>query len=97
MAEILPEVDTSARIKVIGVGGGGGSAVNRMIEARLQGVEFVVINTDAQALVHAKASSKIHIGRDTTRGLGAGADPEVGRKAAEESEKEIYEAVYYPW
>jgi cell division protein FtsZ len=93
MAEILPEVDTSARIKVIGVGGGGNSAVNRMIQARLLGVEFVTINTDAQALLHAKAGSKIHIGRETTRGLGAGADPEVGRRAAEESEKEIYEAV----
>ena len=93
MAEILPEVDTSARIKVIGVGGGGGSAINRMIDAKMLGVEFAVINTDAQALVHARAPHKIHIGRETTRGLGAGADPEVGRKAAEESEKEIYEAV----
>lgn len=93
MAEIMPDVDTSARIKVIGVGGGGNSAVNRMIESKLQGVEFVVINTDAQALLHAKAQGKIHIGRETTRGLGAGADPEVGRRAAEESEKEIYEAV----
>jgi cell division protein FtsZ len=93
MAEILPEVDTSARIKVIGCGGGGGSALNRMIDAKMQGVEFVVINTDAQALLHSKAPQKIHIGRETTRGLGAGADPEVGRKAAEESEKEIYEAV----
>jgi cell division protein FtsZ len=93
MAEIMPDVDTSARIKVIGVGGGGNSAVNRMIESKLQGVEFVVINTDAQALLHAKAPSRIHIGRETTRGLGAGADPEVGRRAAEESEKEIYEAV----
>ena len=93
MAEILPEVDTSARIKVIGVGGGGNSAVNRMINAKMQGVEVVVINTDAQALVHSHAKNKIHIGRETTRGLGAGADPEVGRRAAEESEKEIYEAV----
>ncbi len=93
MAEILPDVDTSARIKVIGCGGGGGSALNRMIDAKMQGVEFVVINTDAQALLHSKAPQKIHIGRETTRGLGAGADPEVGRKAAEESEKEIYEAV----
>jgi cell division protein FtsZ len=93
MAEILPEVDTSARIKVIGVGGGGGSALNRMIEAKMVGVDFVVINTDAQALLHSKAKTKIHIGRETTRGLGAGADPEVGRKAAEESEKELYEAV----
>jgi cell division protein FtsZ len=93
MAEILPEVDTSARIKVIGCGGGGGSALNRMIDAKMQGVEFVVINTDAQALLHSRAPQKIHIGRETTRGLGAGADPEVGRKAAEESEKDIYEAV----
>lgn len=93
MAEIMPEVDTSARIKVIGVGGGGGSAINRMIDAKMKGVEFSVINTDAQALVHSKAPSKVHIGRETTRGLGAGADPEVGRKAAEESEQEIYEAV----
>lgn len=93
MAEILPEVDTSARIKVIGVGGGGGSAVNRMIDSNMHGVEFVVVNTDAQALLHSKAQEKIHIGRETTRGLGAGADPEVGRKAAEESEAEIYEAV----
>ncbi len=93
MAEILPEVDTSARIKVIGVGGGGNSAVNRMIDAKMLGVEFVVINTDAQALLHSRAKYKIHIGRETTRGLGAGADPDVGRRAAEESEKEIYEAV----
>ncbi|QQR53136.1 cell division protein FtsZ [bacterium] len=93
MAEILPEVDTSARIKVIGVGGGGGSALNRMIDAKMQGVEFVVVNTDAQALLHSKAKHKIHIGRDTTRGLGAGADPEVGRQAAEESETELKEAV----
>lgn len=93
MAEILPEVDTSARIKVLGVGGGGGSAINRMIDSQMTGVEFAVINTDAQALLHSNAANKIHIGRETTRGLGAGADPEVGRRAAEESEKEIYEAV----
>ena len=93
MAEILPEVDTSARIRVIGVGGGGNQAVNRMIQAKLQGIEFVAMNTDAQALLHSHAPSKIHIGRETTRGLGAGADPEVGRRAAEESEKEIFEAL----
>src|ERR1700683_3308639 len=92
MAEILPEVDTSARIKVLGCGGGGGSAINRMIEAKMQGVELVVIYTDAQALLHSKAAQKVHIGRETTRGLGAGADPEVGRKAAEESEKGLDEA-----
>lgn len=93
MAEILPEVDTSARIKVLGIGGGGGAAVERMLKAQVQGIEFAVINTDAQALLHSHAPHKIHIGREATRGLGAGADPEVGRKAAEESEKEIYEAV----
>ena len=93
MAEIVPEVDTSARIRVIGAGGGGTSAVNRMIEAKLPGIEFVAINTDAQALLHSKAPVKVHIGRETTRGLGAGADPDVGRRAAEESEKEIFEAV----
>ncbi len=91
MAEILPEVETFARIKVIGVGGGGGAAVERMIKSKVQGIEFIAVNTDAQALHFSHATRKVHIGRETTRGLGAGADPEVGRKAAEESEKEIYE------
>src|SRR5438309_11455251 len=91
MAEILPEVETFARIKVIGVGGGGGAAVERMIKSKVQGIEFVAINTDAQALHYSHASRKLHIGKQTTRGLGAGADPEVGRKAAEESESEISE------
>lgn len=93
MAEILPEIQTFARIKVIGVGGGGGAAVERMIKSKLQGIEFVAVNTDAQALHYSHAPMKVHIGRETTRGLGAGADPEVGRKAAEESEKEIYEMI----
>lgn len=93
MAEILPEVDTSARIRVLGIGGGGTSAVERMIRSQLTGIEFVVINTDAQALLHSHAPRKIHIGQQTTRGLGAGADPEVGRRAAEESEKDVQEAV----
>lgn len=91
MAEILPEVETFARIKVIGVGGGGGAAVDRMIKSKVSGIEFVAVNTDAQALHYSSASRKVHIGRQTTRGLGAGADPAVGRKAAEESEAEIYE------
>lgn len=91
MAEVLPEVETFARIKVIGVGGGGGAAVERMIKSKVQGIEFVAVNTDAQALHFSHAPRKVHIGRETTRGLGAGADPEVGRKAAEESEKEIYD------
>jgi cell division protein FtsZ len=93
MAEILPEVDTSARIKVLGIGGGGGAAVERMLKSQLKGIDFAVINTDAQALLHSHAPSKIHIGAEATRGLGAGADPEVGKRAAEESEKDIYEAV----
>lgn len=93
MAEILPEIETFARIKVVGVGGGGGASVNRMIKAKLQGVEFVAVNTDAQALHNSHAPRKVHIGKTTTRGLGAGADPEVGRRAAEESESEIYEAL----
>ncbi len=91
MAEILPEVETFARIKVVGVGGGGGAAVERMIAAGVKGIEFIAINTDAQALHYSHATRKVHIGQQTTRGLGAGADPEVGRRAAEESEKEIAE------
>lgn len=89
MAEILPEVETFARIKVVGIGGGGGAAVERMIAGKVQGIEFVAINTDAQALHYSHATRKVHIGQQTTRGLGSGADPEVGRRAAEESEKEI--------
>lgn len=91
MAEIVPEVQTFARIKVIGVGGAGGAAIERMIKSKVQGVEFIVVNTDAQALHYSSAPRKVHIGKETTRGLGAGADPAVGRKAAEESEADIYE------
>ncbi len=93
MPLVAPEVETFARIKVIGVGGAGGAAVNRMVEAGVQGVEFIVVNTDAQALHHSKASKKIHIGKDTTRGLGAGAEPTVGESAAEESVDDIRAAV----
>jgi len=93
MPQVTPAVETFARIKVIGVGGAGGAAVNRMVEAGIEGVEFVAINTDAQALHHSKAHTKIHIGKDTTRGLGAGADPKVGQRAAEESQDEIKKAV----
>ncbi|HBT20105.1 MAG TPA: cell division protein FtsZ [Peptococcaceae bacterium] len=78
-----------AKIKVVGVGGGGSNAVNRMIEANLQGVEFICINTDVQALRLSKAENRLQIGAKLTRGLGAGADPEIGRKAAEESKEEI--------
>lgn len=82
-----------AVIKVVGVGGGGVNAVNRMIESDLRGVEFVAVNTDAQQLLISEAHVKLDIGRETTRGLGAGADPEVGRRAAEEHEDEIEAAL----
>jgi cell division protein FtsZ len=90
---VEPEIETFARIKVVGVGGAGGAAVNRMIEAGIEGVEFIVINTDAQALHHAKAPVKIHIGKDATRGLGAGAEPAIGEKAAIESREDIKHAL----
>ncbi|MFH1171828.1 MAG: cell division protein FtsZ [bacterium] len=84
--EIKPAIETFAKIKVVGIGGSGGSAINRMIESRIRGVEFIAVNTDAQALHHNQAPVKIHIGETTTRGLGAGMDPELGSKAAEESQ-----------
>ncbi len=86
-------VESFARIKVIGVGGGGQNAVNRMIEEGIQGVEFISCNTDAQALTLSKATVRIRLGDKLTRGLGAGGDPEVGRKAAEESADELYAAL----
>ena len=82
-----------AIIKVVGVGGGGVNAVNRMIEAGLRGVEFIAINTDAQALLMSDADVKLDIGRDLTRGLGAGADPDKGRQAAEDHGDEIEEVL----
>src|SRR5215210_1055968 len=78
----------NARMKVVGVGGGGGNAVNRMIEEHLEGVEFISVNTDAQALTNSKADVKIQIGKKLTRGLGAGARPEIGRQAIEENRDE---------
>ncbi len=86
-------VDTFAVIKVIGIGGSGNSAINRMISSKLKGVDFIAINTDAQALAHSEAPTKIQIGKETTRGLGSGADPEIGRKAIEENKEEIYEVL----
>ena len=84
------QAETFARIKVIGVGGGGSNAVNRMIEEGIQGVEFIAVNTDAQALLLSKAPMRVRLGDKITRGLGAGGDPEVGRKAAEESADDLY-------
>ena len=89
MAEIKPEIETFAKIKVVGVGGSGGSAINRMVRSKIRGVEFLAINTDVQALHHSAASNKLHVGKMTTRGLGAGMDPELGQKAAEESQNDI--------
>jgi cell division protein FtsZ len=90
---VEPAIETFAQIKVIGVGGAGGAAINRMVDAGIENVEFIAINADAQALHHSKAHKKIHIGKDATRGLGAGADPSVGEKAAEESSEEIRQAI----
>ncbi len=93
MAEIKPPVETFARIKVVGVGGSGNNAIERMIESKIKGVEFVAINTDAQALHHNRASEKVHIGKNLTKGLGAGMNPDVGRQAAEENRDEIQEVL----
>jgi cell division protein FtsZ len=90
---VEPAIETFAKIKVVGVGGAGGAAINRMVEAGIEGVEFIAVNTDAQALHYSKADIKIHIGKDATRGLGAGADPTVGQQAAEESSEEIRKAL----
>lgn len=94
MPEIKPEeVQTFAKIKVVGIGGAGGSAVNRMKDVGLNNIEFIAMNTDAQALYNSKADTKIHLGKETTNGLGAGADPIVGETAANESREEIQEAL----
>lgn len=91
--EVTPEITPVANIKVLGVGGGGGNAVNRMIKSGLKGIDFISINTDAQALYHSDAPTKINIGKATTRGLGAGSNPDLGRQAAEESIDEIKDAI----
>lgn len=87
------DIDQNAQIKVVGVGGGGNNAVNRMIDSGLRGVEFISVNTDKQALYLSKAGQKIQLGDKLTRGLGAGANPEIGEKAAEESREEIVQAL----
>jgi cell division protein FtsZ len=93
MAEIKPPVETFARIKVVGVGGSGGNAISRMMETKLKGVEFVAINTDSQDLHQNKATEKVHIGKNLTKGLGAGMNPDIGRQAAEENRDEIQEVL----
>ncbi len=89
MAKVNPEIESFARIKVIGIGGSGKGALNHMINSKLQGVEFVAMNTDTQDLHHSLADKKIHIGKNLTKGLGAGMDPEVGKRSAEETREEI--------
>lgn len=91
--EVKPKIETFARIKVLGIGGSGTSAVNRMSELGIRGVEFISINTDSQALHNNKADKKVHIGKSVTKGLGSGMNPELGRQAAEESIEELEEVV----
>ena len=93
MPQVKPEVETFARIKVIGVGGSGKNAINHMINSKVKGVDFLAINTDAQDLHHSLTKKKIHIGKNLTHGLGAGMNPEVGKRAAEETREEIQEAL----
>ena len=93
MPPVEPELSGRARIKVIGVGGAGNNAVNRMIDAGISSAEYIAVNTDAQILSCSKAKTKIQIGAHLTKGLGAGADPEIGRAAAEESKEELVKAV----
>ncbi|MBI5794570.1 cell division protein FtsZ [Candidatus Uhrbacteria bacterium] len=93
MAQVKPEIETFAKIKVVGIGGGGSAAVHRMISDNIKGVEFIVINTDVQALNQSLSPRKIVIGKTITRGLGAGMNPDIGARAAEENQNEIREAL----
>lgn len=93
MPQVKPDIETFAHIKVIGVGGSGGSAINRMVQSGIRGVDFMALNTDVQALHHNAAKKKIHIGKTVTRGLGAGMDPEMGKRSAEETQNDIRDAL----
>lgn len=93
MPVVKPSLENVANIKVVGIGGSGNAALNRMVEAKIKGVEFIAVNTDAQALHFSGAPTKIHIGQTVTRGLGAGMDPSIGQQAAEESREELYEVL----
>lgn len=93
MAQVHPDIEAFARIRVIGVGGSGKNAVNHMIGEKVRGVDFIAINTDAQDLHHSLAKKKIHIGKNLTRGLGAGMNPELGKRASEETKEEIQQAI----
>ena len=93
MPQIKPEVESFARIKVIGVGGSGKNTVNHMVNSKVKGVDFIAVNTDAQDLHHSLAKKKIHIGKNLTRGLGTGMNPELGKRAVEETKEEVQEAI----
>ncbi|MBN2094285.1 MAG: cell division protein FtsZ [Candidatus Zambryskibacteria bacterium] len=93
MPQIKPEIEVFANIKVVGVGGSGKNAINHMINSKVRGVDFIAVNTDAQDLHHSEAKRKIHIGKNLTRGLGTGMNPELGRRAVEETKEEIQEAL----
>src|SRR5574343_1958349 len=93
MPQIKPEVEAFARIKVLGIGGSGKNAINHMINSKVKGVDFIAVNTDSQDLHHSLSKKKIHIGKNLTRGLGAGMNPELGKRAVEETKEEIQEAV----
>lgn len=93
MTRVQPDVEAFARIKVFGIGGSGSNTVDHMIRSKVKGVEFVCINTDAQDLHHSLSPKKIHIGKNLTKGLGAGMNPEIGKRAAEETKEEIQEAI----
>ena len=93
MKQIKPDIEAFARIRVVGVGGSGGNAINHMLNSKVEGVDFIAINTDSQDLHHSKAKKKIHIGKNLTRGLGTGMNPELGKRAAEETREEIHEAL----
>lgn len=93
MPQVKPEVESFARIKVIGVGGSGGNAVNHMVNQKVKGVDFIAVNTDAQDLHNSLAKKRIHIGKNLTKGLGTGMSPDLGRKAIEETKEEVQEAI----
>lgn len=93
MPQVKPDLEVFAKIKVVGVGGSGSAAITRMVDHKIHGVEFIAVNTDAQALHHAKAGKRIHIGKNLTRGLGAGMNHQIGHQAAEENRDEIFEAL----
>src|SRR3989338_7123116 len=93
MPQIKPDVESFARIKVLGIGGSGKNALNHMINSKVKGVEFIAVNTDAQDLHNTLAKKKIHIGKNLTRGLGTGMNPELGKRAVEETKEEIQEAI----